>query len=354
MTQQLYFAIPGDLNARTGGYGYDRRLLIELRNLGVLVEHIALDASFPFPDAKALQHTEQIFAALPDQTIVLVDGLAFGAMGHCASRHASRLRLIALCHHPLALESGLNPAQQLAFRESEQIALQCSKAVIVTSANTALTLTELFSIPMVKITVAQPGTDRAGFAHCTGDPAVLLCVATLTRRKAHDVLIAALAMVADLPWQARFAGGEEFDPHWGNELRQQIAAAGLGSRIHLLGSVEDLSPEYLNADLFVLPSRYEGYGMVFAEALAYGLPVIAACTGAVADVVPESAGCLVPADDVYALAQSLRKVLTDQNFYGRLRAGAQAAAQELSSWQDTAVNVLACIEKISKDPESET
>lgn len=354
MTQQMYFAIPGDLNARTGGYGYDRRLLTELRTLGLQVEHIVLDSSFPFPDAEALEHADGVFAALPDRALVLVDGLAFGAMAHCANRHARRLRLIALCHHPLALESGLHATEQQAFHESERAALQCARAVIVTSANTARTLTELFAIPATKITVAQPGTDRADFAACAGEPPVLLCVATLTRRKAHDVLIDALAAVIDLPWQARFVGGEEFDPQWGAMLRHQIATTGLGARISLLGSVEDLSQEYLNADLFVLPSRYEGYGMVFAEALAHGLPIVAARTGAVAEVVPATAGRLVPAEDAQALAQSLRTLLTDRKLYEQLRAGAQTAARELSTWQDTANAVYACIETITQETERDT
>ena len=354
MSQQMYFAIPGDLNARTGGYAYDRRLLIELRTLGLQVEHLALDASFPFPDAKALQHVEQVFAALPDHALVLVDGLAFGAMAPCASRHANRLRLIALCHHPLTLESGLDAAQQQTFLESEQAALQCSRAVIVTSTNTARTLTELFSVPKSKISVALPGTDSADFAPCIGDPPVLLCVATLTRRKAHDVLIDALANIAELPWQARFAGSEEFDPQWGSQLRQQITAAGLESRINLLGSVENLATEYLGADLFVLPSRYEGYGMVFAEALAHGLPIIAARAGAVAEVVPESAGRLVPVEDARALAESLRTLLRDRDLYAQLRLGAQAAAHQLSTWQDTANVVLACLENITQETEGVT
>ena len=354
MTQQIYFAIPGDLKARTGGYGYDRRLLVELRKLGMRVEHLVLDASFPFPDAEAMLDVERIFAALPDQALVLVDGLAFGAMAQCASRHAKRLRLIALCHHPLALESGLSARQQQTFQESEQLALQCSRAVIVTSPNTARTLTEAFAVPEAKITVALPGTDRAAFAPCIGEPAVLLCVATLTRRKAHDVLIEALTAVADLPWLARFVGGEEFDPQWGALLRQQIGEAGLDSRINLLGSVEDLATEYLGADVFVLPSRYEGYGMVFAEALAHGLPVIAARVGAVAEVVPETAGCLVPVEDAQALAQALRTVLTDRVLYGQLRAGAQAAAQELNTWQATANTIFACIENITQTAERVT
>lgn len=354
MTQKIYFAIPGDLNARTGGYGYDRRLLIELRQLGLHVELLALGASFPFPDAKTLQHTEEIFASLPDQALVLVDGLAFGAMAHCASRNAQRLRLIALCHHPLALESGLDATQQQTFLESEHIALQSSRAVIVTSANTACALTELFSTPESKIYVAQPGTDRADFAPCVGTPPVLLCVASLTRRKAHDVLIHALASIADIPWQARFAGSAEFDPQWAERLRQQITTADLVSRISLLGSIEDLTEEYLNADLFVLPSRYEGYGMVFAEALAHGLPIIAARAGAVGDVVPDSAGRLVPVDDVGALAQTLRLLLGDRNLYEQLRLGSQTAAQALSTWQDTAKIVFACIDNITKETERAT
>lgn len=354
MTQQMYFAIPGDLNARTGGYGYDRRLLVELRKRGLHVEHLELDASFPFPDANALQHAEHVLAELPEQSLVLVDGLAFAAMAQCAMGHAKRLRLVALCHHPLALESGLSPAQQQAFMESERIALQCARAVIVTSANTAHTLTELFAIPRSNIVVAQPGTDSVDFAPCAGDPPILLSVATLTRRKAHDVLIDALSTLVDLPWQARFVGGAQFDPQWAAQLREQISAAGLDSRIHLLGSIEDLASEYLNADIFVLPSRYEGYGMVFAEALSHGLPIVAARAGAVADVVPESAGCLVPVEDAQALAQALRMLLTEPEVYGQLRAGAQAAAKRLNTWQDTADAVFACIENISNKAERVT
>lgn len=352
MTQQIYFAIPGDLNARTGGYSYDRRLLKELAVLGLLVKHLPLANSFPFPDAKALENTEAIFAALPDQTLVIVDGLAFGAMAQSATRHAKRLRLIALCHHPLALESGLSSMQQETLRESERTALQAARAVIVTSATTARTVTELFAIPESKITVAKPGTDRADFAPCAGDPAVLLCVATLTRRKAHDVLIQALEAVADLPWQARFAGGEEFDPTWGAMLRQQIKAAGLESRISLLGSIEDVASEYQRADLFVLPSRYEGFGMVFAEALANGLPVVAARAGAVPDVVPETAGLLVPPDDSETLAHALRTLLSDRHAFAQLRAGAQNAGRQLLSWQDTANAVHTCIENIINETES--
>jgi glycosyltransferase involved in cell wall biosynthesis len=349
VTPDLYFAIPGDLATLTGGYAYDRRLLEEFNKLGFHVEPVKLPAGFPFPDQDALALTEQCMSGIPDNALVLVDGLAFGAMAQCVVRHARRLRFVELCHHPLTLESGLHPEQQKALHDSESMALQAAQCVIVTSHTTKHTLVNQFSIPETKICVALPGTDRGKFAPCVGVPPLLLCVASLTPRKAHDVLIDALARISDLPWQARFVGGERFAPDWSVALRQQIARLHLAHRIEVVGESENVAREYQNADLFVLPSRYEGYGMVFAEALAHGLPVIAARAGAVPDVVPESAGRLVQPDDATALAATLREVLTDAELYGRLRAGAQQAALSLPTWTDNAVTILTRLQQINTD-----
>jgi len=164
---------------------------------------------------------------------------------------------------------------------------------------------------------------------------VLLSLATLTRRKGHDVLIAALASLVDLPWTARLVGGDHFDSAWSAHLHALVIKYGLAERIAFTGSCETPAEEYAQADVFVLPSRYEGYGMVFAEALAHGLPVIAARAGAVPDVVPPDAGLLVPVDDSEALAMALRRVLTDAALRSQLRAGALRAAAALPRWQDT-------------------
>lgn len=206
----------------------------------------------------------------------------------------------------------------------------------MTSQATADLLIKAYSIPPAKLTVALPGTQQQSFAACEGDPPVLLTVATLTQRKAHDVLIKALSRIIDLPWTARFVGGQQFDPAWAAHLHKITDALELGERISFVGSVADLTPEYTNADLFVLPSRFEGYGMVFAEALSFGLPIVAARTGAVPDVVPESAGVLVKPDDATALAHALQQLLNDKQRYQQLRLGAQIAAAMLPSWQDTA------------------
>lgn len=336
---ELYFAIPGDINTLTGGYAYDRRLIAELHTLGHKIGHLPLSNRFPLPDTEALADAATQFAALPDHAVVIADGLAYGVMETIAEQHAERLNIIALCHHPLMLEAGLSSTQKQQLFLSERRALNAAKAVIVTSAMTGKVLTDQFAIPATKITVALPGTDPQTFVPCIGDPPVLLTLATLTRRKAHDLLIDALANSKHLDWTARFVGGMDFDSAWTASLKNKVSAYGLEQRILFIGNVADSASEYAAADLFVLPSLFEGYGMAFAEALSFGLPVVAAQAGAVPDVVPKSAGILVAPSDSIALADALQQLLTDKDLRKKLQAGAQAAARNLPSWRDAAAVV---------------
>jgi glycosyltransferase involved in cell wall biosynthesis len=338
----IYFVIPGDINTLTGGYAYDRELMRGLADLGYHLHQIQLYASFPFPDAQALDDAARQFAALPDNALVIVDGLAWGVLDRIAETEASRLRIIALCHHPLMLETGLNSLQAEEFFRSEKRALLLSAAVIVTSETTANILRDKLSIPAENITLALPGTRRQDFAICSGNPPVLLTIASITRRKGHNFLIDALAELQDLEWTARFVGGTNFDPRWVEELTQQIANCGLQKRILFLGNRVDVASEYLQADLFVLPSLFEGYGMAFAEALSFGLPIVAARAGAVPDVVPDTAGLLVPPADSPSLALALRSLLENSALRAQLQSGARQAAENLPRWQDTA----ACIDQL--------
>ena len=342
----IYFAYPGDLDTPTGGYHYDRRLIDELRSMGVGVETVALPHCSSMPDQQILASVQQTLAAIPDQAIVVIDGLAFGVLDEMAAAEAKRLRLVALCHHPLALETGLDEQHRQALMASERRALKCARATVVTSEHTRQILIDQFAVPAERVSVALPGTDRVPFAPCDGDPIRLLTVASLTRRKAHDVLIESLASLKSLPWQARFVGGMEFDPSWATSLRERVDALALSQRIEFVGTAENITVEYQQADVFVLPSRFEGYGMVFAEALAAGLPVIAARTGAVPDVVPSEAGLLVAPDDVGALTQTLQEVLSDESLRRRLQAGARETAATLPSWTDTATVVARKLEEV--------
>ena len=342
----LYFIFPGDLDTPSGGYHYDRRLIQELQKLGLQVSSISLTGNFPHPDQQAMNDARQRLAALPDGAVVILDGLAFGVMDNLARAEQQRLRLIALCHHPLAFESGINERQRQAFHASEQSALHSARAVIVTSEVTRQILIEHFAIQPNKILVALPGTERVPFAPCVGNPPKLLTVASLTQRKGHDVLINALASLTFLPWQARFIGSDVFDPAWATSLQAQVARLQLQHRIQITGRVDDLQVEYQTADLFVLASRFEGYGMVFAEALAAGLAIVATGAGAVKDVVPASAGILIPVDDVAALSTALHSLLSHDDLRQRLQAGARTASATLPVWQDSAQQVVQLIEMV--------
>ena len=334
----LVFVVPGDLDSLTGGYGYDRRIIAGLRAAGWTVDVVALGAGFPFPDAGTREHSAQQVAAIPDGSLVVVDGLAFGAMPELADRHGGRLRWVALVHHPLALETGLTAEQRRTLLDSERRALATAHGVIVTSSTTAREL-ERLGVSAARLRVVTPGTDIAPLATGSGsDEATtlglsLLCVATLIPRKGHAVLIEALQGLQDRRWVLHCVGGER-DADTATRLRAAIDAHRMRARVHLHGEVASsrLQVLYDKADAVVLPSFYEGYGMVLAEALARGLPVVSTTAGAIAETVPSGAGILVPPGDALALRTALASLLDDRDRRVRLATAARAARAELPTW----------------------
>jgi len=312
------------------------------------VAHRALDASFPAPTPEALAHARGILAAVPEGGLVLADGLAFGALPELAEAEGGRLRLVALVHHPLAAETGLPPGLADAARRSETRALAQARRVLVTSRSTAALLSG-YGVPAGRVRVVEPGTDPVPPAEGSGSgPLRLLCVASLVPRKGHDILFHALAGLRDHPWNLDCVGSLKRDPAWVDALVHLRDELGLARRVSLLGSLDDddLGRRYAAADLFVLPSRFEGYGMAFAEALARGLPILAADAGAVGATVPPEAGVLVPPDDSAALGLALRRVLDDPILRRRLAAGARAAGLRLPTWPQAAAAFAAALEEI--------
>jgi glycosyltransferase involved in cell wall biosynthesis len=340
-SEAIGFAIPGPIESRTGGYAYDRRLIEGLRAEGFTVRHLSWPYEFPVPGPRALAAAAQSLAAQPDGGRVIIDGLAYGAMPEIAAAEGQRLKLIALVHHPLALETGAPPG----FFAAERDALSQACAVIATSAATAGTLVQDYGVVAERLVIAPPGTDPAPLASRCGVPPHILSLGSVTPRKGHDVLVAALKRIAALPWRGTIAGSLDRAPETARRLRDQVDASGLADRITLTGEVEDTDSLYAGADLFVLASRHEGFGMAFAEALMRGLPVIGTVAGAIPSVVPEAAGALVPADDVAALASALARLLADPAARDAASAEALRAAARLPRWKDTAETVAALLRR---------
>lgn len=340
-------AVPGNLDSPTGGYAYDRRMIRELDRLGWQVEVVQLGDGFPFPTEDQKRNATMRLMEIPAGRPIVIDGLAYGAIPEAATQLCREHPLIALVHHPLAWETGLTATRASELRASERAAFAVTSRVIVTSRATARILVADYNVPIELVTVVLPGNDSVALARGSSDGIVrLLSVGSVVPRKGFDVLIAALATLAELPWHLTIVGDRGRDPATVAQLDEDIARYKLSSKVAALGAVssEDLSELYTRADLFVMASRFEGYGMAFSEAIAHGLPVVGTDIGALRDTVPAGAGVLVTPDDAAALVTALRRLIDSAAERRRMAGNARAAAQSLPRWQDSANLFAAAIE----------
>lgn len=309
--------LPGSPETLTGGFVYDRHLLRCLRRAGLLAGAIQIPGAWPNPAAATIGTAADQIDGLPDGAALLVDGLAFSPLLEVLEAKRGRLRLIVLVHHPLADERGPGGPDYDRLFDRESRALALAQGVIVTSATTASRLAD-FAVPKSRIRVVRPGVaTRPGAAramsvrHQRDAPPTLLCVASLTPRKGQDVLLRAMARLRRLRWRLRLVGPER-DLAFSRHVRRLTRALRLADRIGFVGPLSParLAREYDAADLFVLPSNHEGFGMVVAEAVAHGLPIIASDAGAIPEAAEGSRHRLVSPGDPPALAHALRQFLT--------------------------------------------
>jgi glycosyltransferase involved in cell wall biosynthesis len=345
----VVFAIPGDIDTPTGGYIYDKRMIAELRELGWRPQVLGLGEGFPRPSALAKAAAKARLMDVPKGRPIVIDGLAFGVLPEAGAALRDTHPLIALVHHPLALETGVTPDDAVVLRASERTALATTRGVIVTSPMTKRTLAADYDVPPERITVAEPGTDRGVITPRTPSSSVaLLAVGAVVPRKGYDILIEALAGLIDLPWRLTIAGDCGRSPETTTRLRIAIEDNRLAPRVTIEDAVPDarLRELYAASDLFVLPSRYEGFGMAYAEAIAHGLPVIGTTAGAIPDTVPAEAGVLVPPDDAAALAAALRRLIENRDAREGFASGARAAAERLPTWRGSAELFSRAIERV--------
>lgn len=344
------FAIPGDIDQKTGGYIYERTLLMGLREEGRAVQHLILPASFPNATEAETEQAIAQMSAVPADVPLIIDGLVYGGL---ATHGFSRIKapIVAMIHHPLGLETGLPAARARALLALEKANLEYADHVVVPSPHTAHILTRDFAVKAERISIAPPGFEPAQARLPRAGAPLILSVGLLAARKGHDVLIDALAAISDLDWYAEIVGGTH-DPAIATALADQIEALGLGQRIRLAGLVDDahLRRLYREAHLFALATRYEGYGMAFGDAMTHGLPIVTCSAGAVPDTVPATAGHLVAVNDPAAFAAALRNLLTDTAAYDAKAQGSAAAGAQLPRWTDTVSVMSGVLDQVRVSP----
>ena len=320
----------------SGGNTYDRRVCEALVAQGWAVHEHAVSGAAALAGA---------VGPIPDDAVVLIDGLIASAAPEALAGQAGRLRQVVLVHMPL----GHRPPQGEAgvARARERAALGAAVAVVTTSAWSRRRLGERYALPAGRVHVAEPGVDAAGLAPGTAAGDALLCVAAVTPDKGHDVLLDGLATATDLSWRCACVGSLDRDPAYAERVRRRALDGGLRDRVRFPGprSGPELERAYAGADLLVLASRAETYGMVVAEALARGVPVLAADVGGVTEALGHGAdgtrpGLLVPPGDPQALGAALRRWLRDAELRGRLRRAARERRASLRGWPAT-TSVLA-------------
>ena len=343
------FVVPGRIDQITGGYLYDRRVVEGLRAQGRDVTVHELPGRFPTADAAARDGAATLLETLPDNAVLCIDGLALPGFDPALKRHAERLSIVTLVHHPLALETGLTPGEAAVFAMLEARLLPRCRGAVCPSPASAAAVRD-YGVPAEHIAIVAPGQDRATRQTRPQEdgPVRLLSVGTVTPRKGHVLLAEALAPLAELPWHLTIIGSLERDPETARQLRDAIEANGLCDRITLAGEAPpaSLGEAYAEADLFVLASYHEGYGMVFAEAMAHGLPILATTGGAIPDTVPESASILVSPGDRAALTTALGRLIGDGALRRRLGAGAAETAARLPDWDQTAQAFGAALDRL--------
>lgn len=344
---KLHLLVPGPFDAISGGYIYDRRMVAGLRALGETVEVVELPGSHPAPDDAATEGARAALKALPADARIVIDGLGLPAFLPLAQDLAER-RAVALIHHPTALEHGVPDAARTVLKAKERALFAAMARIICTSALTARRLPEEFGADPARIGVVEPGTDAAPRAAGSGGPGcAILSVGTLVPRKGHDVLMRALARLTDLEWTLTIVGDDRRDPAHAQGLRALAGELGIAARVTFAGeaSGEALEALYHRADLFALATKWEGYGMAAAEAMARGLPLAITAGGAIAEVVVPGSAIVSPVDDVVSLSKGMRRAIFDTDLRAEMAQIAWTGAQALPRWPDRAVAFRAEIEK---------
>jgi glycosyltransferase involved in cell wall biosynthesis len=337
---RVAFVTVGDTRRLTGGYLYNARVLAALRERGVAVEEIVPCGASPEQQEEEAPRLGPLLE-LRRLDVVVVDALARIVCAPWLDCWREEIPVVVMVHE---LPSIAAPEEETGKeREREEPLLRADRLISV-SEHGARVL-EYRGVPAIRIRVVPPGFDRlpmTGAKPSVADDTLrALCVAQWIPRKGILDLVRAWTLHERPGVSLELVGETDADAAYAASVNAAIAAAP-GASIMVSGVVDDatLGAAYAAVDLFVLPSRYEGYGVVYAEALAYGLPVVACDAGPVPGLVGGEAALLVPPDDIEALSGALDLLLKDAALRSRMSAAARRRAEELPRWGDTTAGFL--------------
>jgi glycosyltransferase involved in cell wall biosynthesis len=345
------FVTVGDTGRLTGGYLYNARVLAGLRREEVEVEELVASEASPAEQEEAAPRLGSLFDPRHFDVIV-VDALARIVCAPHLDRWRRVCPVVAMVHE---LPSIVVPDPVIArrARELEEPLLRAERLIAVSDHGSSI-LQER-GVPAERIHVVPPGFDRLSSANAGAESAAregtsvrALCVAQWIPRKGILDLVRAWTARERTGAMLELIGEADADPAYSASVRAAIADAPDAS-IAVSGPVDDaaLGAAYAAADLFVLPSRYEGYGIAYAEALAHGLPVIACDVGPVPGLVGAEAATLVPAGNIRALSGALDLLLEDTVLRSRMSAAARHRADHLPRWEDTVAAFRRVLEEAS-------
>jgi glycosyltransferase involved in cell wall biosynthesis len=347
VTSRIALVTAGDPGRLTGGYLYNRQILKSLAESGCEVDEIVVpDRHYPLAVLALRSALEQ---RRPD--VAIVDSIAIGLIVPLLGwlRQRKQIRIVSLVH---ALPSDLSSNwQRPGWRLLERRLLTSSDRIIAVSGDLRARLIEAGS-PPDRTFVVTPGRDGLPSPQTSPPPrdpnfVRFLCVANWTPMKSIDVLVRAFAGMMNNASSIELVG-ETGHGAYARHVMALIAEYRVFDRVRIHGPLRgmDLARVYQSADVFILPSRSEGFGIVFAEAMQFGLPIVACDVGPIRWLVTDRCGLLVPPNDVGALTRAMQLLATDSSLRRRLGDAGIKRARNLPTWEDAGKEFARLIDEL--------
>lgn len=329
---KVVFLQNDSINTLTGGYIYNKYIVDGLLLKNYKVSVISLKGNFPHPTQEDLEKCDKILSNLTGDEFLIIDSLILGAIPDLIPKIKKTIITVGLIHLPISIDITGVKKPELSYAEKQ--AMELTNKLVVTSHFTKNILLQS-GLTIEKISVIEPGIEDYPVKNSYPEkPYNLLCIANYTRSKNHDLLIKSLNQLKEYSWEMNFYGNTT-DIEYFTEIKSLIKKFGLSNRIFLNGPLEreKISEVYLNSDLFILPSKFETYGMVLTEALAHGIPVITTSSGGIPYTVPSSMGLFAREGTVENFKLLIEKTLTENLTYKYLTATASSFYKQAQKWE---------------------